>query len=99
MFKSVAARKLAWVVVVGGDDVVVGVLGWNVVDNDDDDDDAVFAVAQIIKFTRINATSFMFKIGFFYKRSVSRSNSLHLLQDLVFFRLIFNCFSLHFYSP
>lgn len=31
-------------------------------DDDDDDDDAVFteaAVAQIIKFTRINATSFM----------------------------------------
>lgn len=51
MFKSVAARKLAWVVVVGGDGVVVV------------DDDAVFVVAadaQIIKFTRINATSFMF---------------------------------------
>lgn len=44
MFKSVAARKLAWVVVVGGDGV---------------DDDAVFAVAQMIKFNRINATSFI----------------------------------------
>lgn len=62
MFKSVAARKLAWVVVDGGDGVVVDVFGCKVVD-----DDAVFdvdAVVQISKFTKINATSFMFVIGF-----------------------------------